>query len=146
MILIAAQVAQQHGRAVILRDEQVRGAVAVVVARNDSAWIFELNLVETNVGGDVFESVGAEVAKQAHFTLTFFRFADRDEIDPAIVVIVEGGDTEGTDPVGFQFSKLLKGCTVIVSPQSQRRYPRAAKRNIHPAVMVEIKDSGSRIQ
>ena len=61
---------------------------------------FELNLVEADVGGDVFESVGAEVAEEADFALAVFGFADGDEVDPAVVVVVEGGDAEGASPVG----------------------------------------------
>ena len=37
VILVAAFVAEQDGRAVILRDEQVGGAVVVVVAGDDGA-------------------------------------------------------------------------------------------------------------
>ena len=99
VILIAAFVAQQHGRPVILRDEQVGGAVVVVVAGDDGARIFELNLVEANVGGDVFESVGPEIAEETDFALAVFRLADGDEVDPAVVVVVEGGDAVGADPV-----------------------------------------------
>ncbi len=65
MILVAAFVAQQDRRAVILRDEEIGGAIAVVVAGDEGARIFELNLVEADVGGDIFESVGAEVAEEA---------------------------------------------------------------------------------
>ena len=110
VILIAAFVAQQHGGPVILRDEQIGGAVVVVVAGDDGARIFELNLVEADVGGDVFEAVRTEIAEESNFSFAFFRFADGDEIDPAVVVIVEGGDAEGSDPVGFgqrHVSKLL---------------------------------------
>ena len=94
VVLIAAFIAQQHGGTVILRDQQIGGAVAIVVAGDDGARIFELNLVEANVGGDIFESIGAEIAEEAHFALAVFRFADRDEIDPAVVVVVDGGDAE----------------------------------------------------
>ena len=83
----------------ILRDEQIGGAIVVVVAGDDGAGIFQLNFVEADVGGDVFETVGAEIAEQADFALAVFRFADGDEIDPAVVVVVEGGDAKGASPV-----------------------------------------------
>ena len=50
VVLVAAFVAQQHRRAVILGDQQIGGAVAVVVAGNDRSRIFQLNLVQANVG------------------------------------------------------------------------------------------------
>ena len=99
VVLVAAFVAQQHRGAVILRDEQIDGAIVVVVAGDDGARIFQLNLVEADVGGDVLETVGTEVAEEADFALAVFGFADGDQIDPAVVVVVEGGDAEGADPV-----------------------------------------------
>ncbi len=99
MILVAAFVAQQHGGPVILRDEQIGRAVAVVVAGDDGARVFELNLVEADVGGDVFEAVRPEIAEEPHFALAIFRLADSDEVDPAVVVVVEGGDAVGADPI-----------------------------------------------
>ena len=95
MILIAALVAQKHGRTVILRDQQIGGAVAVVVSGNNRARIFELNLVEANLGSDVFESIGTKIAEQPHFAFAIFRLANRDQINPAIVVVVQGRDAVG---------------------------------------------------
>src|SRR3981081_486466 len=117
MILIPAFVAQQHGWAVILRDEQVGRAVAVVIAGDDGARIFQLNFVETNVGGDVFESVGAEVAEEADFGLAGFGLAGGDEVDPAVVVVVEGGDAPSAPPVCFWKGHLFKATSTIVAPE-----------------------------
>ena len=83
----------------ILRDEQVGCAVVVIVSGDDGARIFELNLVEANVGGDVFETIGAEIAEERIFALAFFGFAHGDQVNPSVVVVIESGDTEGTDPV-----------------------------------------------
>src|SRR5947207_11232553 len=85
----------------ILSDEQVGGAVVVEVSGDDGARILELNFVEANVGADVFEPIRPQVAEQAHFAFAVFRLAYRDEINPAIVVVVEGGDSESADPVCF---------------------------------------------
>ena len=82
---------------------------------------FELNLVEADVGGDVFESVGAEIAEQADFALAFFRFADGDEVDPAVVVVVEGGDAVGADPVRLGKLHRLEALAVVVAPEGERR-------------------------
>ena len=85
----------------ILRDEQIDGAVVVVVAGDDGARIFQINLVEADIGCDVFPSVRAKVAKEADFAFAVFGFADGYEVDPAVVVVVEGGDAEGADPIGL---------------------------------------------
>ena len=118
VVLVAAFVAEQHGGAVILRDQQIDGAVVVVVSGDDGARLFELNFVESDVGGDVFESVGAEIAEEADFALAIFRLADGDEIDPAVVVVVEGGDAVGADPIGFGELDLIEGFALIVAPKS----------------------------
>src|SRR5580693_5143210 len=117
VILVAALVAQQHHRPMILRDEQVGGAVTVVVAGDDGARIFELNLVEANVGSDVLESVRAEIAEKFNFALAFFGFADSDQVDPAIVVVVDGGDAPRMYPIQCWKFRRLK-LSMIVAPQS----------------------------
>ena len=63
MILRCAFIAQEHGGAVILTDEQIGRAVVVVVAGDDRAGLLELNLVEADISRDVFESIWAEVAE-----------------------------------------------------------------------------------
>jgi len=82
----------------ILRDQQVDGAIVVVIASDDGAGLPELDLVETDVAGDVLPSVRAEVAEQADFAPALFGLADGDEVNPAVVVVVEGGDAEGATP------------------------------------------------
>ena len=87
----------------ILCDEQIGCAVVVVVAGDDGARAFEMNLVEADVGGDVFESIRAEVAEESDFAFAVFRLADCDQIDPAVVVVVECSDAVSADPINFQF-------------------------------------------
>ena len=118
VILIAAFIAQQHGWTVILRDQQIGRAIAIVVAGNDGARLFELNLVEANVGGYILETIRAEIAEQPHFALAIFRFADGDQIDPAVVVVIDGGDAEGTDPVCRRQVDAIESLAVVVAPQS----------------------------
>ncbi len=105
----------------ILRDEQVGGAVVVIVSGDDGTRVFELNLVEADVGSDVFESVRPEVAEEADFALAIFGFAYCNEIDPAVVVVVEGGDTVGFDPAGVRKLDRIKTLAVIVVPQGKCR-------------------------
>ncbi len=85
----------------ILGDEQIGGAVVVVVTGDDSSRIFELNFVEADIGGDVFESVGTKIAEEPDLALALFRLADGDQIHPAVVVVVEGGDAIAAHPVVY---------------------------------------------
>src|SRR5579863_374424 len=131
----------------ILRDEQVGGAVAVVVAGNDGARLFELNLVEANVGSDVFESVRPEIAEQAHFALAFLRLADRDEVNPAVVVVVDGGHTPSVAPLDRWKLNRIELFSLIVAPERHAfsiRPPGVSQCRIHPAVVIEIEHSSAR--
>ena len=85
----------------ILRDEHVGGAVVVVIAGDDGARIFQLDFVKAHISADVFESVRAEIAEEADFAFALFGLADSDQVDPAVVVVVDGGDAEGADPAYF---------------------------------------------
>ena len=139
VVLVAAFVAEQNGGAVILRDQEIDGAVVVIVSGDDDARIFELNLVEAYVGGDVFPSVRAEIAKEANFTATIFCFANGGQVDPAVVVVVDGDDAEGADPIDFRQRDLVEGFALIVPPERDAGRARVSERDIHPAVVIEIK-------
>src|SRR5713226_6784775 len=124
----------------VLRDEQVGRAVVVVVAGDDGARIFELNLVEANVGSDVFEAVRAEVAEEAHFALAVLCLADGDHIDPAVVVVVESGDAVGPDPAGLRKCDAIETLAVIVAPESKTGRESVGKGKVHPSIVVKVED------
>ena len=95
---------------------------------------FEMNLVEPDVGSDVFESVRPKIAEQPHFAFAFFRFANGDQVDPAVVVVVERGDAEGADPIGFWKFDLLEVLAVVVAPERKAGCPSCVKaRSIQPS-------------
>src|SRR4029077_12965041 len=121
VILIGAFIAQKNRRPAILHNQQICSTVAVVVTGNDGARIFQLNLVEANVGSDVFETVGAEIAEQAHFSLAFFRFADSDQVDPAIVVVVEGSHAVSFRPVCLRQLHRFEALAVVIAPEANSR-------------------------
>src|SRR5271163_241451 len=123
----------------ILRDQQISRAIAIVIACDDRSRLFELNLVEANVGGDIFETISSEIAEQPHFALTLFGFADGDEVDPAIVVIVDSGHAVSANPVGFGELYAVKTLAMVVAPQDQGRRAVVSKCKVHPAVVVEVK-------
>src|ERR1017187_7774221 len=116
VVLVAAFVVEQHGGSVILRDQKIDGAVIVVVTSDDGARLFELNFVESSFGGDIFEAVRAEIAEEADFTFAVFRLANSDKIDPAVVVVVDGGHTVGPDPIRVRQFHSVEVFAVIVAP------------------------------
>ena len=122
----------------VLGYKKIGGAVVVEVSGNDRARVFELNFVEAHVGGDVFESIRPKITKQAHFAFAVFCLADGDEVNPAIVVVIESSDAEGTGPVSFRKFHLLEGFAVIVAPKSYAGHTKVSKCEIHPAVVVEV--------
>src|SRR5579862_4943555 len=116
VILISAFVTQQDSMSVILRDEDIGGTIVVVVTHDDSARILEQNLVEADVGRDIFESIGTQIAKEADFAFAVCGFADGNEIDPTVVVVVDGGEAVGADPVGGRERNLIEGLALVVAP------------------------------
>src|SRR5215469_1824039 len=96
MVFVAAFVFEQNGGAMVLSNDEVGSAVVVIVSGNDRARIFELNLVEADVGGDILPSVRPQVAEELYFALAIFRLARRDEVHPTVVIVIEGSHTVGT--------------------------------------------------
>ena len=122
----------------VLRDEQVHRAVVVIVAGDDDARVFELNLVETDIGGHVFESVRSQIAEQLDLAFAVFRLADGDEVYPTVVVVIESGDAIGVDPVRLWKFDLLKDLALMVAPQRDAGRAHVRESEIHPAVVIEI--------
>src|SRR5205823_2210206 len=101
VIFVTAFVAQENRWAVILRDHKIGSAVAVVVAGDDGAGIFESNFVKADIGGYVFPTIPAQVAEYADFAFAIFSFADCNQVNPAIVVIVESSHAKSPHPIRF---------------------------------------------
>src|ERR1700758_2588522 len=101
----------------ILRDEQVGRAIVVVVPGDDGARVFQLNLVQANIGGNVLEAVWPEIAEEPHFALAVFRLADRDEIDPTVVVIIDSGHAKGAEPIQLWKRNLIEVLAPLIAPK-----------------------------
>ena len=140
MILIAAFVAQQHSRSMILRDKQISCPVVIVVSRQQTARRFQMNFVETHSGSYVLESLGTLVAKQSHFTAPVRRFAYSSQIHPAVVVVIQRGHAPGTNPIQFRKRNRLKRLPILVTPQRKRRRPPMREGQIHPSIFVEVEN------
>ena len=67
-----------------------------------------MNLVEANIGGDVFESIRPEIAEQADFAFTVGCLAYGCEVDPAVIVDVDCGESSAAKPLQFRESDSLE--------------------------------------
>src|SRR5580692_1287978 len=144
VVLVAAFISQQDSRTMILRDEQVGSAIVIVVASDDGARIFELNLVEADVDGDIFESVQPEIAEQTYFATTVGSFTDSDQVDPAVVVVVDGRDAPRPNPVCGWKLNSLESLALLIAPERQSRRTRLTEGNVHPSVVIKIENCDSR--
>ena len=98
-----------------------------------------MNLVEANIGGDILEAIRPEIAEEPNFALAIFRLADGDEINPAVVVVVEGGNAPRVNPVRDRQRDGLE-LPVIVAPQSDGRRSRMGEGEIHPTIVIEVEN------
>ena len=124
----------------ILGDEQIGRAVTVVITRDDGARIFQNDLVEAQIGSDVLKTIGTKIAKQTYLAFAIGSLTDSDQIDPAVVVVVDGSDAPAPDPIDFRQRDRFKLFSGLVSPERQTRRDGLRKRDIHPSIMVEIED------
>ena len=96
----AIDIAKEDDRPEVLRDEQVGIAIGVVVSSEQGTGALQLEFVEAHIGGDVREPLGTEVAQQMDArNPRILGAAYGGEIDPAIIVIIEGGDAPAFCPV-----------------------------------------------
>ena len=137
MVLVAALVAEKDRGSAVLGDEQVGRAVVVVVAGDDGARIFQADFVEADFRRDILEAVRAEIAEQAHFAFTFGRLPHCNEVNPAVIVVVERSHTKPANPGDGGQCNLLE-LSMIVAPKREAGRPPVCKRKVHPAVVVEV--------
>src|SRR5580700_10848689 len=95
--------------------------------------------------GDVGPAFCAEVAEQAEFASSA-GFAGGHEIEPAVVVVVDGGDAPAALPAEIGEGDALETFAVDIAPQADAWSACVSESEIHPAVFVEIEghdaDSG----
>src|SRR5579864_8460127 len=129
----------------ILRDQQIGSAIAVIVSGNDGPRIFELNLVEANVGSNILEPLRTEITEQPYFAFPVLGLADRDQIDPAIVVVVERGKAIAFRPWKLGKFDGIERFSLIVTPERYTAVCSAEVRegHIHPAIVVKIQNGGA---
>ena len=98
--------------------QQVSGAIGIVVSGDDRARIFLAESCQPDVGGDVLNPSRPKIAEKPDFALAIFCFADGDEVNPAVIVVVEGGNAPGASPIGLGKFDLLEALLVVVPPEA----------------------------
>src|SRR5262249_10571050 len=144
VILIGAVVGEENRRRVELRDDQVGGAVAVDVRGDEAARGVELKGVEAESRADVVEGAVAAIAQ--HTELRARGSVDEDnEIDPAVVIDVDGGDAPAARSIregkidALEAAAGVVGCG-DVAPEGDAGSAVVRDGDVHPAVFVEVED------
>ena len=100
---------------------------------------FELNLIQANIGSNIFEAVRTEIAEQPDFAFAIFGFTHGNQINPSVVVVIKGGDTEGTGPVGDGQHNRFEAFSMIVPPERDSDLQgHLRERGVHPTIVIEI--------
>src|SRR3954453_13669416 len=142
MILVAALIAQHDKRPILLRDQQIGSAISVEVRSDQSARLVKFYGVEADFIRDVLEAIRTEVSKESNLA-AIRRFPNDCEIDPTIIVKVDGCDSPALLPPHLRQRNLLEVVSIYVSPQSHSGSIGVGESKIHPAVLVEIQSSHS---
>ena len=87
IVAVSADIAEKHGRAAVLGDEQIGCAIAIEIRGDDSARAGEFHFVEANFFCNVAKALGTFVTQQSDLPALCI-FADRYQIDPTVIVII----------------------------------------------------------
>ena len=126
-------------------DEQVGCAVAVDIHGDEAARVGQgelVKFVQTEVAADVFESAVALVAEHTD-ACAVGGLDDDGEVDPTVVVEVDGGDAPCASYVFGIFEgewDALKGFAVAVAPEGDARSAVVGHGQVHPAVLVVVEN------
>src|SRR5260370_14543001 len=89
---------------------------------------------------DIREAGRAEIAQQAQFA-TGAGFPDSNEIEPAVVVVVDRGEPPAALPAEIGKGDALETLAFDVAPQADAGRSRVRESEVHPAVLVEIESN-----
>jgi hypothetical protein len=93
-----SDISEQHGRQIVLGDEQIDGAVAIVIKSDHAARIVKNNLIEADFMRDVAKAGRPFIAQQRDAPYARLIFSDGHQVEPAIVVVVDCGDAPAAAP------------------------------------------------
>src|SRR5260221_7761143 len=98
-----------------------------------------------NLARDVRKAGCAEIAQEAQFAARA-GFAGGNEVEPAIVVVIEGGESPAPLPSEIRQLDPLKPLAFDIAPQADARRSGVGEGEVHPPVFIEIErdDADSR--
>ena len=108
------------------------------VGDGNRARLRQLHGIEMHVFGDVGPAAGAEIAEQAQLAAAAVGFAGGDEIEPAVVVVIDRGNSPAALPAEIGQLHALEALPFHVAPQADAGRACVRESEIHPAVFVEV--------
>ena len=138
-VAVSALIAQQAHRAAVLRHQQVGVAVAIVVGGDQRPWTLELHLSQRHLRGYILKTFRPQVAQQANLRF-LARLTHCNQVQPTVVVIVKRGHAPAAHPTHRRQSYHVKPPALDVAPQTQSRLAPMSEGQVHPAVLIEVKD------
>ncbi len=97
VILVAALIEQNNGRAPEPRHNKIWIAISVDIRNGNSPRLIHLDRIEVHILGDVRPSFSAQIPQQPQFP-SVARFSRSDKIEPTVVVVIEGGNPPAALP------------------------------------------------
>ena len=136
-VFLCAMIFQEQRSAVTLRDDQIHAARSSDIGGCDSEGLIEFHRVQLRVFRRVRPVTCAQIPEQPYLAAVC-AFANRDEIDPTIVVEVDRRNSCATLPVEIRQRDAFEAFAFVVAPQTDSRRSGMRERQIHPAIFVEI--------
>src|SRR5712675_2731520 len=90
-----------------------------------------------NLTGDVSETGRAQVAEETDLTAGA-GLAESDEIEPAVIVVIDGGDSKAAIPTQVRQLHALETFAFNIAPQADAGRACVGESQIHPSVFIEI--------
>ncbi len=137
MISVAAVIVQQQWISVELGDDQIGSAVAVHIGGDQGARVHQLHLVEFHPCRHVLKTRRAQVPQRAQLR-PVLRFDHGNQVEPAIVVDVDGGQSPPGDRILYRQGDALEALALYIAPQRDAWAACVGEGHIHPPILVEI--------
>src|SRR6266404_9522616 len=101
-----------------------------------------------NLARDVRKAGCAEIAQEAQFAARA-GFAGGNEVEPAIVVVIEGGESPAALPSEIRQLEAFEPLAFDIAPEADAGRASVGEGEVHPAVFIEIErdhtDGGRKI-
>src|SRR6202030_3712172 len=120
-----------------LRNDQIEIAITRNVSNSDGSRLRQLHSVQMHIFRFISPAASAEIPEQAHLP-TARSFPYRDKIEPAVIVIVNRGNSPAAFPRHIRQLHTLEPFALDVAPQTNAGRARVGEGQIHPAIFVEV--------